>query len=109
AGKMELSNEWLVVGDVAEEARRLAGERTYGGHKVTLLVEDNLPLLYADKRATLQMLLNLLSNAMKVTPRDGAVAVNATSRADGGITLNVRDSGVGIAPEEIAKALAPYT
>jgi signal transduction histidine kinase len=68
-----------------------------------------LPALFADKRATLQMMLNLLSNAVKFTPRGGAIAATAVARADGGITLSVRDSGIGIAKADIPKALAVYS
>lgn len=109
AGKMELHCEPLSVADIVDEAQRLAGERAAtSGHNITVLVEDGLPLLNADRRATVQMLLNLLSNAMKFTPRSGAIAVTAGLLADGGIAINVRDTGIGIAKEDIAKALAVY-
>jgi len=108
AGKMEIECELLAVGDIVHEARKLAGRGRQDAHHVSVLIEDDLPLLYADKRAMLQILLNLLSNAMKFTPPSGAIAVTGVARADGGITLNVRDSGIGMAKADIAKALAPY-
>jgi signal transduction histidine kinase len=92
---------------LVDEARKLS--RSDINHALTILVEDELPALFADKRATLQMMLNLLSNAVKFTPRGGAIAATAVARADGGITLSVRDSGIGIAAADIPKALAVYS
>ena len=107
AGKMELHCEQLSVAEMIEQARRLS--RADGSHQVTVLVEDHLAPLEADRRATLQMLVNLLSNAVKFTPKGGAIAATAVARADGGLTLCVRDSGIGIAKADIPKALAVYS
>ena len=74
-----------------------------------MLVEDHLAPVQADRRATLQMLVNLLSNAIKFTPKGGAIAATAVARADGGLTISVRDSGIGIAKADIPKALAVYS
>ncbi len=54
------------------------------------------------------MLINLLSNAVKFTPRGGSVEVHSDIEPDGTYTISVVDSGVGIAPEDIEKALAPF-
>ena len=107
AGKMELHCEAIAVKDLVEEARELS--RADANHALTLKIEDGLPTLYADRRATLQMMLNLLSNAVKFTPKGKAIAASATMRADGGMTLAVRDSGCGIAKEDIPRALAVYS
>jgi len=53
--------------------------------------------------------LNLLSNAVKFTPPGGEVKVNAWHNvADDTITFEVRDSGIGIAPKDISRAMAPF-
>jgi two-component system, cell cycle sensor histidine kinase PleC len=109
AGKMELHCEPLNVGDVVEQARQLAGQRNDCGLAIDVVVEDGLPALNADHRATVQMVLNLLSNAIKFTPPSGAIFVSARLLADGGVCINVRDTGVGIAQEDIPKALADYS
>jgi len=54
------------------------------------------------------MLLNLLSNAVKFTPEGGRVAVSAELRADRSLAVSVTDTGIGIAPENIPRALAPF-
>ena len=65
-------------------------------------------LLYADERKLKQVLINLLSNAVKFTPPGGSVEVCSDIEPDGAYTISVVDSGVGIAPEDIDKALAPF-
>jgi signal transduction histidine kinase len=107
AGKMELRCEALAVGEVIDEARRLCGADAQ--HALTVSVAADLPAIYADRRATAQMVMNLLSNAVKFTVPGGAIEVSAMLRVDGGVTLAVRDSGVGIAKEDIPKALAIYS
>ena len=61
----------------------------------------------ADPRALKQIALNLLSNAMKFTPRGGQVTVTL-SRVDDGLELMVADTGVGIAPEDLKRLGRPY-
>ena len=57
--------------------------------------------IVADERKVKQILLNLLSNAVKFTPEGGRVGLTATA-AEGGITIAVSDTGIGIAPEDQA-------
>jgi len=110
AGKMEIHCEPLVVGALVEETLRLIGERADAeGHTIGVAVEQGLPMLSADKRATVQMLVNLLSNAIKFTPPTGTITIAASQVADGGVCINVRDTGIGIAKQDIPKALAVYS
>jgi signal transduction histidine kinase len=107
AGKMELAPEAIDVGELVQDACRLS--RAGAAHALTVLVEDDLPTLFADRRAAMQMLMNLLSNAMKFTPKHNPIAATAVLRADGGVTIAVRDSGIGIAKADIPRALAAYS
>jgi two-component system cell cycle sensor histidine kinase PleC len=63
-------------------------------------VAGELPILHADQRAIWQILLNLLANAVKFTPAGGSVFVFARIEASGDVAFGVRDTGVGIAPED---------
>lgn len=74
---------------------------------MTLMPSPDLPLLTADERRIKQILVNLLSNAIKFTPAGGKVDVSATLSQDGEIVIKVTDTGIGIAPEDIPRALAP--
>ncbi len=65
-------------------------------------VATELPEIVADRRAISQILINLISNAIKFTPRDGTVTVGATCEA-GRLVLTVEDTGVGIGPEDLPR------
>ncbi|MCC6470241.1 MAG: CHASE2 domain-containing protein [Alphaproteobacteria bacterium] len=71
-------------------------------------IPRDLPPLIADPRLVKQILVNLLSNAIKFTPAGGRVTTAAERRADGGITLSVSDTGIGIAKEAIAGLGRPF-
>jgi len=71
-------------------------------------VEPGLPMLEADERKLMQILLNLLSNAVKFTPEGGRVTVTAASEGDDRLAIAVIDTGIGIAPENIEKALTAF-
>jgi signal transduction histidine kinase len=64
--------------------------------------------LRADEMAVKKILTNLLSNAVKFTQRGGRVTVEAATTPDGGCLIAVRDTGIGMAPEDIPKALEPF-
>ena len=65
-------------------------------------------MLCADKRKLKQLLVNLLTNAIKFTDAGGLVALRASCRADRGFEFQVADTGIGIAPEDIPKALSQF-
>lgn len=68
---------------------------------------DGLPIT-ADERLAKQMLVNLLTNAVKYTPSGGRVTFYPEIREDGGVSLVVEDTGVGMSPADIGKALEPF-
>ena len=71
-------------------------------------IEDHLPLLVADPTRLKQILLNLISNAIKFTKPGGSVLVAGRHAADRGIAFEVRDTGSGMTPDEIEIALEPF-
>ena len=78
------------------------------GHRLTLDIPDDLPLLRADAVRLKQILINLLSNAVKFTPAAGRLEVSAAVNRDGAMQIAISDSGIGIAPADIQTALAPF-
>ena len=68
---------------------------------------DDLPEMIADKRALNQILLNLLSNAIRFTDRGGTVTISARAEA-AHITFAIEDNGVGISDENLARIGEPY-
>jgi signal transduction histidine kinase len=71
-------------------------------------IAENLPKLVADERKFKQILINLLSNAVKFTPEGGAIEVAVALDPDGWMRLSVKDTGIGIAPEDIETVMAPF-
>ncbi|MEI8394978.1 MAG: PAS domain S-box protein [Rhodospirillaceae bacterium] len=111
AGKLELHEENVNIDATIASAMRLVHTRAHD-HGLALISEiaPGLPRLLADGRLITQMVVNLLSNAIKFTPRAGRVTVKATLvyGGVGGLVLSVTDTGIGIAPEDLPKVLAPF-
>jgi len=109
AGKFELQEEPCDIADIVESATRYVMESAArSGIAIEQRLQE-LPLLRADERKLRQVLLNLLSNAVKFTPDGGTITVSADRDAAGGVTLAVRDTGIGIPPHKIADVMKPFT
>jgi len=109
AGRFELHEERCHLPHLVASALRLVRERAAGnGLGLAESIEPGVPSLYADHRAVKQILLNLLSNAIKFTPAGGSVSVQVGTTRDGGIVIAIVDSGIGMAPEDIPKALEAF-
>ncbi len=88
---------------------RVVAERAAkAGIELVREIPDDLPTLYADERRVRQIMLNLLSNGLKFTPRGGRVAVGARSEASGALVLWVADNGIGVAESDIERVMAPF-
>ena len=85
-------------------------ETNAGAGRVNLVteVDVNLPNLHADERAAQQILLNLLSNAIRHTPAGGTVTVFARMRPSGEMEIGVSDTGKGIDPDDIDTLFAGF-
>lgn len=71
-------------------------------------IASDLPLIRGDAAKLKQIFSNILSNAIKFTPAGGTVAIKAARTADQGVAVLIRDSGVGMSPEEIEVAMTPF-
>ncbi len=86
-----------LLADAAEMVRMAAAER---GVSLRVQAADGLPPVLADRDRVLQVLSNLLGNAVKFTPRGGDVLVLASAR-DRVVEVSVADTGAGIPPEQL--------
>jgi signal transduction histidine kinase len=108
AGKMELEPSAFDVADTIRGALAFVRDRA-ARHRIGLSedVAADLGTIVADERKIRQVLLNLLSNAVKFTPDGGAIGVRAR-RTVGEVEVSVRDTGIGIAPEDQAKIFEEF-
>jgi len=109
AGGLDLHEETVSLADLVDDCRRLLSDGLAAG-ELALMIElpADLPAIRGDALRLKQALLNLLSNAVKFTPRGGSIQVSAAMTPDGSIALAIRDTGIGMAPEQIPLALEPF-
>ncbi|MEQ8357581.1 MAG: PAS-domain containing protein [Kiloniellaceae bacterium] len=109
AGKFELQEEPLDLERATKACFRIMRDRAEeAGVHLEQRFPAQMPRLKADQRAVKQILLNLLTNAVKFTGRDGRVLVYSSINQEGALVLHVEDTGIGIAEADIAKAMAPF-
>jgi two-component system cell cycle sensor histidine kinase PleC len=110
AGRMEISPNPLDPRRTLDIALKLIGFKAAEKRQIlTIHVEPGAPPLYADERALKQMLINLVSNAVKFTPEGGRIDVIASAAKSGGFQILVRDNGPGIPPEKLANIFTPFS
>jgi signal transduction histidine kinase len=100
AGRMSLKKEWVDLGELMPDAVELARAAAERNDVVLRLSAPKQLQLCADPVRLRQLLDNLMSNAIKFTPRGGTVAVSASSRGELA-RLEVSDTGVGIPEQEV--------
>jgi signal transduction histidine kinase len=108
SGKMELKEEVVDIEEVIGEALRLVAPQALQGTVDLMWLPPTppLPQLYCDRVRLRQMLLNILSNAVKFTEPGGSVEIDAALTDQ--LEVVVKDSGIGIKPEDIARILTPF-
>ena len=108
AGRLELDESVCDPAELAEACRRVLAERAEAaGVDLRTQVPDGLPMVRADARKLRQILINLLSNAVKFTPSGGSVTL-ALDGGPGGIAFEITDTGIGMAPDDVPKAMQPF-
>jgi two-component system cell cycle sensor histidine kinase PleC len=108
AGKLELDRRWLDGRSIVQDCASLFAERALA-NGVTLRCEaspDDLRV-FADERAFRQIVMNLVSNAVKYTPAGGRVEADLIAQ-DGVVVLAVRDTGSGIPADQLARMFQPF-
>src|SRR4051812_46724079 len=110
AGKLDLHESLIDLGDIVDACQRLMRERAQetGVALVCEPIPDALPKISADATKLKQILLNLLSNGVKFTPRGGSVTIAVARVADDRVGLQVRDTGIGMSAADMALALEPF-
>jgi cell cycle sensor histidine kinase DivJ len=108
AGKFELSEEIFDLDETAQACARFVRQPAErAGVALKIAIAPAAHTIFADKRAIKQVLVNLLSNGVKFTPRGGEVRLSAELGAKG-VEIAVADSGVGISAKDLARLGRPF-
>ena len=109
AGHLQLQMSPVVVQEAVETSRAMV-EAAADAKTVTVTADlaPDLPILYADEQRLRQVLINLLSNAVKFTPAGGSVTIGARRASANEVELTVADTGIGMAAEDIPRALETF-
>jgi two-component system cell cycle sensor histidine kinase PleC len=109
AGNLTLTRAPVLIADVVQAAADQV-KPAFDEKKQTLDVRIDRAAgeIAVDHKRVRQILVNLLSNACKFTPEGGRVLVLAHAGAEGGVTIAVADTGIGMTHEEIMLALKPF-
>jgi two-component system cell cycle sensor histidine kinase PleC len=109
AGKYELKEEALSLAAVVEDAHHMLKLRSKAkAQTIREVVEPDLPRVWADERAIRQIVLNLLTNAIKFTPQGGEIVIKAGWTKSGGQYVSVVDSGPGIPEDELPTVMESF-
>jgi signal transduction histidine kinase len=109
AGKLTLDEDIFDIRDAIRAVSQLISVRVRdAGLTEVIDLPPYLPLLRADERKTMQMLLNLISNAIKFSPNAGRIEISCQVDPTHGLSITVSDTGVGIAPEDIDRVLEAF-
>jgi two-component system cell cycle sensor histidine kinase PleC len=108
AGRLELNEDEADLKVLLVSCQRLLQEQARrAGLQLTMDIAPDLAEVYCDPLKIKQVVLNLMSNAIKFTHRGGCVWVHAY-RTDGKVAISISDNGVGIPANEITRALTPF-
>lgn len=109
AGRYDLEERDIEMDEVIRwSAELIRPKLAEGDLELKLDMPEDLPLVYADKRALRQVLLNLLSNAVKFTEAGGSITVTASVHDQDGLTVSVTDTGIGIPKDKVRETLEPF-
>jgi signal transduction histidine kinase len=109
AGRLVLSEDEIEIAALSASAIRMLGEQAKAaGLTIVTEIDAHLPRLLGDERALRQVLLNLLGNAIKFSFVGGCISLECALDADGGLTISVSDSGIGIAADDLARIMEPF-
>jgi PAS domain S-box-containing protein len=109
SGRLTLNEEEVDLADVQKTAvDMLASQAREAGVTLANAIGSDQPRLRADPRRLRQILLNVLSNAVKFTPQGGRIDCAARRDDDGGLAITVRDTGIGMDEQGLITAMTKF-
>lgn len=105
-GRMSLHRSTELVSDIVEEAVKHTSRKAKG-HRLSVVLEDDMMLVKADAKLVVQVIVNMVDNAIKYTQPNSSIQI--TTKRDGGMAkIQVADDGEGISDEEKAKIFEKF-
>src|SRR5690606_4126315 len=109
AGKVALMETDVAVGDVLHSVMRIMCDRAQAANvSIDLKVDPSLPHMRGDQRLLRQILINLVSNAVKCSPPGEKVEIRALRGDDKGLKIEVADTGCGIPEGKMRYVMEPF-
>lgn len=110
AGRVELDEKEIDIRALTQSVTRIMMSRAFSsGLEIVEEIEQDLPALHADPRLVRQILINLVTNAVKYSETGGRITVRAFLNESGNMDIVVQDTGVGIPADKIAEAMEPFS
>ncbi len=108
-GKITFSKKDVYVADVTESSLVLIRPRAEKQKiYIKTKIADDIPMLHLDKLRLKQVLLNIISNSVKYTNPGGEVTISIKESPSGFVNITISDTGIGMNPDELALAKAPF-
>jgi two-component system cell cycle sensor histidine kinase PleC len=109
AGESQLSESEFSVREILDDGMRTV-MAAYRDRRTEIVLEpqSTLPRLWGDSRMFTQMVLNLMSNAIKYTPDSGRIRITGVVIENGNFRLSISDTGIGMSDQEIQEAFEPF-
>lgn len=95
--------EYNLNDSLSHLCRVMTVDATAHGHQLLLKLDRNLPQITADKDRIDQVIVNIISNAIKYTPDNGTIAVSSSLLPDQNVSIKVIDNGLGIPEEDLPR------
>ncbi len=109
AGERQLNESAVELSKVVKSCLELVKSKAEEGEiNLTNNISKNAPKIIGEELAIKQIIMNILSNAVKYTPSKGRVAIGSELEKNGKLRISITDTGVGLTEEEIQKALSPF-
>lgn len=109
AGRLELEEEDIDLAELVRSVLRMMASKAFGsGLMIKDHYEDGLPAVHVDRRLMRQVLINLVTNAVKFSKKGGRIDINIGTLKSGEVCITVQDQGVGIPSDKIQQALEPF-
>jgi two-component system, cell cycle sensor histidine kinase PleC len=109
AGQDDLDESEVALADIIDACLPFVRERVVEAKvHIHTHIAEGLPHLRVDVRRVKQILINLLSNAIKFTDPGGSITIRAAADKTGAVAITVRDTGIGMRPEDIPGVLEPF-